>query len=224
MNHSENVLKHTLRTFFFASILMHLLCSARAEAQFIDSIKTSLKARPSLYATLDSRNTFIGSRRAEITGLRAGLRFKQKFRVGVGFHFLSTPQYRSFNIANDSFVGTKELPLKVRYVALSSDYLFYKTKRWELMVAAQMGIGRSFYGPEPYSSIVRNDSYFLVYEPMISAEYSVLKWLGVSGKYGYRVSFGAERLTAPIYAFGVDIYWFTIYRSIRSWAKNKRSK
>lgn len=218
--YSRNVLKHALRTFFFA--VFFLLSNVNeSHAQFMDSIRFSLKKRPTLFGTLDTRNTFIGSRRAEISGIKGGLRFN-KFRIGAGYHFLSTGSYRHFPIITNEYTGLSYVKREIKYGAVFADYVFHKGKRWEYMVAMQLGFGRSYFGPEMITGHILNDRLFVVYEPTISAEYSIFKWLGVSGKYGYRVAFGVDQMTAPIYAFGLDLYWGTIYRSTVKWLKSRK--
>lgn len=193
----------------------------RTNAQFLDSISEALRKKPALFGTLDTRNTFIGSRRAEISGIRGGLRFN-KFRIGAGYHFLSSANFRYYQIESPVYSGLSYVKREISYIAVFSDYVFHKGRKWEYMVAMQIGAGKSYFGPEIITGHIFDRRTIVLYEPTISAEYSILKWLGASAKYGYRLAFGADQLTAPIYAIGLDLYWGTIYRSARKWIKEKK--
>lgn len=217
LNNNRNVLRASLRTFFFVSILFPAVCSA----QFFDSIAVELTKKPSLTFNFDTRNTFIGNRRAEIFGLKLGLRYGKKFKTGLGYNFLSSEQYGYFPTYTDTGSSMLKTRLRIRYLSTYGEYLFHKSKRWEFTVGLQLGIGGTFYGPDLNAKTYSRRSIF-VYEPTISAEYAIFKWLGFGGKYGYRVVFGNQEFTAPIYAFGFSIYWSTIYRGTRDWIKGKR--
>lgn len=220
----RNVLKSPLRTFFFL-VCVGSFIPEISNAQFMDTIRIAMKKKPSIFGTLDTRNTFIGSRRAEISGIKGGVRFT-KFRIGVGYHFLATPRYKDFDVNSPEYSGASSVKQEIRYLSLFTDYIFHKSRKWEYNVAVQIGVGRQYYGPEQYTGELYNKHSFVLYEPTISAEYSIFRWLGISGKYGYRLGIGGENLTAPIYAFGLDVYWGTIYRNtvrrIKQWREERR--
>jgi hypothetical protein len=99
-----------------------------------------------------------------------------------------------------------------------TQYYFYKTRYWEFSILPQVGIGNTYYRINQLGVNTETPrTRVVLYEPMMTGEYKILKWLGVGADLGFRFalknrSIVKERFTAPMYSFHVDIYWSTLTR------------
>lgn len=190
--------------------MMMFFCLNKAEAQLLDSLKYHLSHEPVLDGNWETRNTFISSRRAQITGWKLGLDFNSKIRMGLGYNYMNTRFYNS-QLSGLSF---KKERLGMRYFCVYFEYLYYKQNRWTFSVPVQIGFGRTF-NKEALPVLekkIYNSHPILVYEPCLSGEYRLLPWFALGAEGGFRlflVKSGRvkERFTAPIYVFSASIKW-----------------
>ena len=195
-------------------IFLFLLISITGRAQFLEDIKSSLKKKPSIDARLETRNSFITNYRAKISGVRLGLVFQKKIKVGIGYSWLNSAITERKAIINPfGLKDTVDNYLKFGYLALYTDFVFHKTKRWQLSVPLQWGAGLSWhqYNNGIYT-IKTSNNFLLLYEPGISVQFKIFKWCGLGSDIAYR--FAIERhvglmskLNSPTYAFKFLI-WF----------------
>lgn len=189
-------------------IIFFLLGASCASAQFLDSIHELFKSKYSIDARLESRNSFITNRLISVTGLRAGIAFQRKLRVGGGISWLKTEV--------PSIVPDRESPvryLKFVYLCYYVDFVFYKTKRWQLSVPIQAGTGMSwFQDQKKYQWKTESTKYLLLlYEPGITAQFKVFKWLGLGTDIAYRFALNphkrtGQQLNSPTYSFKL-LFW-----------------
>lgn len=184
--------------------------AGKAEAQLLDSLRYHLSHKPVLDGNWETRNTFISTRRAQITGWKLGLDFNSKIRMGVGYNYMNTKFYKS------EFSGFqfKKEQLGMRYFCVYFEYLYYKQNRWTFSVPVQIGLGTTFTKSVfPVIQRERQNSHFImVYEPCISGEYRLLPWFALGAEGGFRLFLVKsrtvkERFTAPIYVFSASIKW-----------------
>jgi hypothetical protein len=168
--------------------LKYLLCLSVlfsiniSKAQLLDSLEAYIKTRPTIDARLESRNSFIKYGRAKISGVRLGVTYRKKLRLGIGYSWLDsevyTPRLITDPTGNQVYVDNY---LNFGYVAYYADFVFHKTKRWQLSVPLQLGTGlswfNSYYNYQPYTS---KKYFLLLYEPGISVQFKVFKWFGMS--------------------------------------------
>lgn len=172
-----------------------------------DTLKVLLKHQYSIDARLESRNSTIDHRLVSVSGARLGLAFRRKLRFGVGLSWLNSDV--------QSLVSTPDDPLyfKFAYVAYYMDFVFYKTKRWQLSVPIQAGTGASWFQETlPYRFHAPGKKFILLYEPGISMQYKLFKWFGGGVDFGYRFCTGDKRekaigLNSPTFAFKI-LFWF----------------
>lgn len=188
-----------------------VLCAINtANAQLLDSLRYHLSHEPVLDGNWETRNTFISSRKAQITGWKLGLDFNSKIRMGVGFNYMNT---RYYNAYWEGYNYRKDR-LGMRYWCVYFEYLYYKQNRWTFSVPVQIGVGRTFTRdvfPE-LKRMTLNSHPIMVYEPCLSGEYRLLPWFALGAEGGFRlflVKSGSvkERFTAPIYVFSASIKW-----------------
>jgi hypothetical protein len=184
--------------------------SGETKAQLLDSLRFHLSHKPVLDGNWETRNTFISTRRAQITGWKLGLDFNSKIRMGVGYNYMNTKFYNS---EFSGFQYRKE-QLGMRYFCVYFEYLYFKQNRWTFSVPVQVGFGTTF--TRSVFPVVQNEKknshFIMVYEPCISGEYRLLPWFAIGAEGGFRLFLfksGSvkERFTAPIYVFSASIKW-----------------
>lgn len=190
----------------------------------LDTIKSCLQQKPRPYAKLDSRNSFIDNYLVNIFGVKAGICYGKKLSFGIGYNQLNkSPKILNeeslyVNGVGQSSIVTKKL--KLYYVSVSAEYVFYQTKYWELSMPLQIGIGETYYQYTLNGERIKsNRNVNFIYEPTISVNYKIIKWFGVGADFGYRFMFNNsrklnQRFTAPIVMFELIIHYSEIYKSL----------
>jgi hypothetical protein len=176
------VRKHAIIIFFFVSFF--------AKGQFLDTFKVFLRSKPSISARLESRYSFMNNSLAKISGVRIGLSFKRKLRVGIGYSWLDTDVTENKLITdalgNSIYVVDH---FKLGYVCYYADFVFHKTKRWQLSVPIQVGTGTYWTEYNDGSKKIQSKKRFLlIYEPGISTQFKITKWLGLGVDVCYRLA------------------------------------
>lgn len=198
MKYGKHILSFALLFLFFL----------KTEAQLLDSFKVILKSRRSLDLRIESRYSFIDNDFAGIRGVRAGVSFGRKLRFGAGVSWLKNDiaEYDIIRNEKNVLIITPKY-LKLAYVCLYADFVFYKTKRWQLSVPVQTGVGASwFQNKNSYDLNSPNKHFLLLYEPGISTHFKIFKWCGIGVDVGYRFvlknnKYVGDRFNSPTYAF-----------------------
>jgi len=182
--------------FIFCLLVTNLF----SKGQFMDSIYDVIKQKRSFNINLELRFSFINNQLTTVNGLRCGISFNRKLRIGGGLSWLNT----------DLFLDKEKQYLKFVYLCLYSDIVFYKTKRWQLSVPIQIGMGSSWFQKETHFSFSNKDSkyFLLLYEPGITTQFKVFKWLGFGTDVAYRFTLKNEKnigenLNSPTYSFKI---------------------
>jgi hypothetical protein len=211
-------------------LIFLLLCMAdtsRAQTNTHDSIYNSLHGRIALAGGLDSRNSFISNRKAQIWGIKVAAEFGELVQLGIGYNRLSDELTRTIYFVNDGGeADSATAELRMDYWSWYARYVFYRKGRWKFsIIPFQLGIGRSRYRYEDNSE--RQHVYkrpIIVYETGFSVSFKVCRWLGVGGDVGIRYMvkknpYITEKFNSPQYAFYMIIYWTEILRTVAP--KNK---
>ncbi len=203
------------------SIIIFFFISFCVKGQFLDTFKVFLRSRPSIDARLESRYSFINNTATKVTGVRLGLSFKRKLRVGLGYSWLDADVYENkmiidahgnSRITNDYF--------KFGYVCFYADFVFHKNKRWQLSVPIQFGTG--MYWTQYYDGIKNIQSkkrFLLFYEPGITVQFKITKWLGlgldVCGRLALRnTNYIGNKLNSFVLAPKLLIWFDQIFYSV----------
>lgn len=165
----------------FSTIIIFLTISFTIKGQFLDTFKVFLKSRPSIDARLESRYSFLNNSPTKVSGVRLGLSFRRKLRVGIGYSWLDT-DVKDIKLITDAFGNlryTNEY-LKFGYVCYYADFVFHKTKRWQLSVPIQVGTGMYWtqYN-DGLKTIKSKQRLLLFYEPGITVQFKATRWCGL---------------------------------------------
>ncbi len=211
-------------------MLFIVLCVAiycNTHAQFLDSIKQSLKSKPKLSAGLSTRYSFITGFSAPVVTGYVGVSFKSKIRFGGGFSYLKAPRYDGNYNENQlpfykhyvfNTTDTVSARLKFFYMMYYVDYVFYNTPKWEFSVPLQAGFGITRYD---YTYILQEEAaerkFLFVYLPSVAFEYKLARWLSISSSVGYRFIVHTQKtmrqkFASPVYDLGLSIYYSELFK------------
>ncbi len=196
-------------------ILFFVFCSMFLKCQFLDTLHEVFKNKSSIDARLESRNSFINNQIISVSGLRLGVAFQRKLRVGGGINWLKSDVKENFYLQNgNGKTDTISKYLKLTYLLYYIDFVFFKTKRWQLSTPIQAGTGLSWWQINKTYSLNKSDKkYFLfLYEPGITVQYKIVKWFGLGADVAYRFALKnnkkiGENLNSPTYSFKL-LFWF----------------
>jgi hypothetical protein len=214
-----------VRKTYYILLVILLFCVSSARSQStLDTIKSCLKQRPKPFGKLDCRNSFIDNNSVNIFGAIAGINYGKRLSFGIGYNQLYNPP-KSFNqdieyisaLGKPYFVSSG---LRFYYFSAAIEYSFYHTKKWEISMPLQIGFGRTYYQNEinnVQTKVEKRSSF--IYEPTISVDYKIVKWVGIGADFGYRffvtdnVKLNRE-LNSPIVTLGILIYYSEIFKSL----------
>lgn len=198
----------------FLFICIFLGFTFLVKAQFLDTIKSVTSKKPSIGIRLESRYSFLRNGLVKVEGVRLGVVFQKKLKVGVGYSWLKSDVSDDLEITN--YLGNKETVknyLEFGYIAYYADFVFHKTKRWQLSVPLQLGTGLAWFQYSDNNIKTRSKKHFLLlYEPGISVQFKLTQWLGLGTDIGYRFTMKntqriGDKLNSPTYAFKLML-WF----------------
>ena len=209
---------------FLFLIFLYLLQLKTVAQPTIDTMKWCLQQKPQPFGKLDTRHSFIYNNRVKIIGIKAGLNYGNRLHFGIGYNQLYFPSkklnkqiyYTNTDGAQDSVMAK----LKLFYFSIHAEYIFHKNNRWQLSMPLQIGIGKTC-----YKYRLENTKYKIgehvnfVYEPAISIEYKVVKWLGIGADVGFRFMLTRNReinqkFNSPVYAFKLLIYYDEVFKTL----------
>lgn len=210
--------------FFVVMLALNIQC---LQAQFFDSIYTSLKHKPKIDIRLDGKTSFIGSSYARISSLKLGFDFNKTFKMGAGYNWLSNDIHNYIQIRNSrDEVQTVYNQLKMEYISVYGEYVFFRDNKWEIAVQASFGAGFVFntYWDNYWVHHKENSSFILVYEPHMMADYKIMRFFGVGGGIGFRLATSnytvvSNQLNSPIYVYRFKVYLAEVYTSLKNAAK-----
>jgi len=201
----------------------------KANAQLFDSVKADLKKKPVFHYKFDSRSAFIGNRNANVWGIKVGIGFNRRIRFGLGYNYLKSRLPAKVNLIEPLTGAPIKTRLRMRYVSIYAEYVYYRKNKWELSVPVQLGIGSTKYVAftNPENNYQLPGHLVILYEPCLSVNYRVVPFVAVGTEMGLRLALYKnnsvkEQLTAPIYVFKVLIYWSDMINYF--WPNNKIPK
>jgi len=196
--------------------------AASAAVAFPDSLFTEHKTGPHFVFNFDTRYTLFGNDPARISGLKAGLEWRSRFRTGLGFYTLSTPLKTKLPVTSPDQTAIEAL-VKFRYAAVYGEYVLLKNKRWETSVPMQLGFGSTLNVYKDAAGNVQRTTKVPLWliEPSISGHYKVFPWAGIGAGAGYRqmlthANRESGRLNGPIYYLKVKLFTGELYRLVKS--------
>lgn len=116
---------------------------------------------------------------------------------------------------------TVDAALRFAYISPYIEYTFHKTKKWEISIPVQLGIGAARYEYEDNAGVFvrQKDRLVIMYEPAMTAQYRFISWAGIGAGVGYRLVFYGnnalkENFNSPVYILRFKIFLRDIYRDV----------
>lgn len=200
-----------LRIFCLGVIFIPSECSAQT-IQLGSTIGGLIRQKPTPAFKWDTQNSFITGKSVKVQSLKAGVTFGSQLTLGVGYHWLQS------DITQEVKGFTSALPMKMRYMSLFGEFVFYNKGNWEGIIPIQFGYGHSFLQTVPLTgkpTKLYRETVFL-YEPNITIEYKFSPWIGIGAGYGYRIMLKNnpninQNFYAPLYVFRMRILFGELY-------------
>ena len=199
-------------------LLLLLIASYSVQGQLLDSIGQFLQEPPRFVARLDVRGGFISNRSVRFVGVKAGIDHGRRFQYGLGYSLLFPSEARDAQVEGRTESGF----LRMGYVAPYVDYAFYQRGHWEARIPVQLGFGagsRSNRDAEGKRRTIARTG-LILYEPAMTVQYRFLRYFALGAGWGFRLVIQTgddlgERLTAPVYLFGLRVFLGDMWRDVR---------
>lgn len=196
-----------------ALIVCFVSCSL-LKAQFLDSLNVVFRSKSIIDARIESRYSFIRNNIISVRGIRIGVAYKRKLRIGGGISWLKTDRPYYFYEPNEfgNLVEQKKY-LKFAYLCYYIDFVYYRTKRWQLSVPIQAGTGFVWYRKFRGYNFLEGEKkrFVMLYEPGITAQFKIFKWCGLGGDAAFRFIMKREKkigeqLNSPTFSIKL-LFW-----------------
>ena len=186
---------------------------------FEDEFKKSFSSKPKLDVKFDNRFSFIRDGDVKTIGVKVGVNFRRKFKVGLGLNQMLLPVN---TFAFDASAGiNRAVELEYSYFSPYLEYVYYNTRKWEFSLSIQHGIGGASYQYTKANGkkIKLTNSAILSYEPAMLIDYKIIRWVGIGTGIGYRLVYYKspgikEKFTSPEYVIKLKVYLGEIVRTI----------
>ena len=100
------MVKNPVYFFFLILYFLPLFISAQYDKGehlvFEDEFKKSFHSKPKLDVKFDNRFSFIRDGDVKTIGIKIGLNFRRKFKVGLGINDMLVPVPSTYTVANDT--------------------------------------------------------------------------------------------------------------------------
>lgn len=202
---------------FLITIISRSVLAQQTEPAFEQEFYESFHTKPKLDVKFDNRFSFIRDNDVKTLGLKVGLSFNRKFKLGLGINDMLTATDKKVNI-NDTSLNVN---LEYFYFSPYFEYVFYNSRKWEFSLATQLGFGNASY--EYYNlnneKKVLTKSTVLSYEPAMLIDYKIIRWFGIGSGVGYRLIYYKspgveEKFSSPMYVLKLKVYLGEIVRTI----------
>jgi len=181
---------------------LFLLTNVSAQSvNLSDSLIGIFQGPRSLVLKLDTRNSFVSGRGAQVWGIKAGISFRKRFNAGAHFSWLHTRLLMT--IPESTHSG----PYRIRMFNAGpfAEYIFYRKGPWEGTIPVQLGFGKNFATADIRRPKHRyREGNIVMYEPVMILEYHVANLFAFGGGIGYRLLLQAnkdlgQQFTSPFY-------------------------
>ncbi|MDG1477757.1 MAG: hypothetical protein P8Q14_11465 [Vicingaceae bacterium] len=207
-----------MRVLLIFFIILPAFLFSQKKVVFENEFKESFHTKPKLDIKLDNRFSFIRDNDVKTIGVKIGLNFNRKFKVGLGVNQMLLPVEKKFLNQENVLV-----PVDLEYFYLSPyfEYVYYNSKRWEFSLSTQLGIGGASYRFTDINGkkIKLVESTVLSYEPAMLIDYKIIRWFGIGTGVGYRLVYYkspgiSEKFSSPVAVLKLKIYLGEIVRTI----------
>lgn len=199
-----------------------LFSGFQSQGQVLDTLLTSLEKRPKFFLNIVNYNALISREFANFSGIRVGLSYNKRVRFGFGAFVLNgNSVVSSITVDQDSVSYVTNGELNYSYISASAEYIFYHVYPWQFsIVPYNLGVGWANYR---YNRIVSHESTrtrsetIVTFQPELIAQYSVFRWIGIQGTFGYRTAVFSsknirENFNSPTFSIGLKLFLDEIYK------------
>ncbi|MFM9051947.1 MAG: hypothetical protein ACKOKF_06480 [Bacteroidota bacterium] len=219
------------RCFLFLIVIFHAFLAAAEDFDFKavagswkDTVVYSLHQKPTYFFNLAGYNSFINGEYVAFGGFRMGLDYNERVKFGIGFFLLDPNQVTSsIAVVEDTLTERTNGFLQARYFSLSAEYVIYDRQPWQFSILpVELCIGGAHYryvSPFTKNRLETRDVPLLFYQPAVTAQYSLLSWLGVGASLGYRMTIfsspeAREDFSAIGFSAGVRVFVEEAYHAV----------
>ena len=181
--------------------------------------------KPKLFLQLDPFYSFVENRGANLFGVKAGLEFGRKYRFGLGYYVLKSDIIELKQLTPDQ---AKEAPndtvkaqLRMRYVPICFEYIFYNKENWQVSLPIDLGFGRTYftYFDKKGDTKRLKDHAVILTDVVVMGQYKILKWVAVGAGIGYRKVLldnpaVDRKFDSPLYTIRFKLFLSEIYKSV----------
>lgn len=193
-----------------------LLSQSNHQSTFEEEFRHSFHNKPKLDVKFDNRFSFIRDNDVKTVGVKLGLSFNRRFKVGLGLNQLLIAADRTYIEADTAL----DVNLEYFYFSPYLEYVFYNSRKWEFSLATQLGFGGASYqyNNTEGKKIKLVESTVLSYEPAMLIDYKIVRWFGIGTGVGYRLIYYkspgvAEKFSSPEYVIKLKVYLGEIVRT-----------
>jgi hypothetical protein len=209
------------------SIILFLLITNSIFGQ-IDSVqipeKKATKQKPNFVINADIRQSFVKNSPITIYGGYAGLRFKDKNLISLGYYTLSDSSKQKFRTQNQK-QAAPTVPLQavgsevsLWFLSLGYTRTVYNGKVFKIDVPVEIGFGEGtngIYDTEGKLLRLTTDNVFPL-QAGVSTTIKLTRWFGVHLQSGYREILGKSifqnQYSGLYYTYGISLNFGTIYQ------------
>jgi len=218
-------------------VILYLLIVPYAHSQ-TDTTKQEVKKTKDykFIFGFDSRISWVLDTRTRFNGVKIGVEYMGKDRVGLGFYGVknpiiikdvptivdSVPMFNGFDTVLVPILDTLNYLTHYSYITIFLDHIFISKRKWELSMPLQLGAGTAtidYTNPVTAKRVEVVKFGFLVTEISIAGHYKFFSWIGVGTGLGYRSMITKDKqvkkaFDAPIIVFKLKIFLGDLYRGI----------
>lgn len=209
-----------MRTFLVGTLLFILALGSKAQPVNLgDSLRHYMEQENKLLLRLDTRNSFITGRSAQIRGVKAGVSFGDRLSFGIGYNWLKKGFYQDYVLDPRTALDTVSSRLHFHFLSPFAEYVFYDRKGFSVAIPVQIGFGTSWLS---YDDLAGNKSktdkkFVMLYEPAMTVEQRFLKYFAAGFGVGYRLMLKNNkevdaRFSSPIYLVRLRLIFSELYK------------
>ena len=202
--------------------LILLLCISCISSLFGQDTLTAEKKikKAKLYFAFDASRSFLAEPNVKFNGIKIGVELQEKHRLGIAFYGLEKQvRFKGKLDRREYPTATDTLFFNFNYASLFYDYVWLRTKRWEVTSPVHIGSGNIDLSYRDTTG--RNRLYLSTSSVMVgiggSAQFKVFRWFALGTGAGYRQMLTRDEnigksLNAPYYQFQVKILLGELFR------------
>jgi hypothetical protein len=219
--------KKTVRT-IAGSLVLAISLIKPVRAAPIDSITVQSKARFGFSLIFDNRNSFVRSSPVKIRGLNIGLKYKNRYRFGVGAYTLRRDYKEHTYVSVQNPKDTLRPLLDLHFLTPNFSYTFLNCRWIELSIPMEIGLGSSHYTIRNTKAELVKDrrGVFVPATAGLGIMVKPTRWIGFSGAAGYRMSLMEADFQGDFdgwyYSYRVNLFLGNILSDYRQARERKR--